>query len=35
MANKKDLKALGEVYNNLGKETTVVAEKLDKLWLIL
>ena len=31
MANKKDLKALGEVYGNLGKETAVVAEKVDKL----
>jgi hypothetical protein len=31
MANKKDLKALGEVYGNLGKETTVVAESADKL----
>ena len=31
MANKKDLKALGELYGNLGKETTVVAEKVDKL----
>ena len=31
MANKKDIKALGEVYGNLGKETAVVAEKVDKL----
>ncbi len=31
MANKKDLKALGEVYGNLGKEATVVAESADKL----
>jgi hypothetical protein len=31
MANKKDLKDLGEVYSNLGKETAVVAESADKL----
>ena len=31
MANKKDLKDLGEVYGNLGKETAVVAESADEL----
>lgn len=31
MANKKDLKALGEVYGSLGKEGAVVAESADKL----
>ncbi len=30
MAKKYDLKDLGEVYSNLGKETTVVAESTDK-----
>jgi hypothetical protein len=31
MAKKQDLKALGEVYGNLGKETAVVAESTEAL----